>query len=33
VGIVSIRDVMKAERDAYLGEVDTLHIQLLGEQA
>jgi CBS domain-containing protein len=33
VGIVSIRDVMKAERDAYRGEVDTLHIQLLGEQA
>jgi CBS domain-containing protein len=31
VGIVSIGDVMKAQRDRYLGEVDTLQIQLLGE--
>ena len=31
VGIVSIGDVVKAERDRYRGEVDTLQIQLLGE--
>lgn len=29
VGIVSIGDVMKAERDKYQGEVDTLQIQIL----
>ena len=28
VGIVSIGDVVKAQRDRYLGEVDTLQIQL-----
>lgn len=33
VGIVSIGDVVKAQRDRYRGEVDTLQIQLLGEQA
>jgi CBS domain-containing protein len=33
VGIVSIGDVVKAERDRYRGEVDTLQIQLLGEGA
>jgi CBS domain-containing protein len=32
VGMVSIGDVVKAQRDQYLGEVDTLQIQLLGEQ-
>jgi len=31
VGIVSIGDVVKAERDRYRGEVDTLHIMILGE--
>ena len=29
VGIVSIGDVVKAQRDQYLGEVDTLQTQLL----
>lgn len=33
VGIVSIGDVLKAQRDQYQGEVDTLQIQILGEQA
>jgi CBS domain-containing protein len=33
VGIVSIGDVVKAQRDSYRGEVDTLQIQLLGELA
>jgi CBS domain-containing protein len=33
VGIVSIGDVVKAQRDRYRGEVDTLQIQLLGEHA
>jgi CBS domain-containing protein len=33
VGIVSIGDVVKAERDRYRGEVDTLQIQILGEGA
>lgn len=33
VGIVSIGDVVKAQRDQYRGEVDTLQIQLLGGQA
>jgi CBS domain-containing protein len=28
VGIVSIGDIVKAERDQYLGEVDTLQIQV-----
>jgi CBS domain-containing protein len=32
VGIVSIGDVMKAQRDQYQGEVDTLQIQLLENQ-
>jgi CBS domain-containing protein len=30
VGIVSIGDVVKAERDQYLGEVDTLQMQVGG---
>lgn len=33
VGIVSIGDVVKAQRDQYQGEVDTLQSQILGEQA
>ena len=31
VGIVTIGDVMKAQRDEYQGEVDTLQIQLISE--
>jgi CBS domain-containing protein len=33
VGIVSIGDVVKAQRDKYQGEVDTLQIQLLDSEA
>ena len=33
VGIVSIGDVMKAQRDQYEGEVDTLQTQILGNRA
>lgn len=33
VGIISLGDVVKAQRDDYLGAVDTLQTQLLGEQA
>ncbi len=33
VGVVSLGDVVKAQRDGYLGEVDTLQTQLIGEQA
>ncbi len=32
VGIVSIGDVVKAQRDQYAGEVDTLQIQVTGGQ-
>lgn len=32
VGIVSIGDIVKAQRDQYRGEVDTLQLQILGEQ-
>lgn len=32
VGIVSIGDVVKAQRDQYLGEVDTLQIQIMEGQ-
>ncbi len=32
VGIVSIGDVVKAERDQYKGEVDTLQIQLIEDR-
>ena len=32
VGIVSIGDVVKAQRDRYLGEVETLQTQILGER-
>ena len=32
VGIVSIGDIVKAQRDHYQGEVDTLQIQLLSEE-
>ncbi len=30
VGIVSIGDIVKAQRDRYQGEVDTLQLQILG---
>lgn len=33
VGIVSLGDVVKAQRDTYRGEVDTLQTQLLGPDA
>jgi hypothetical protein len=32
VGIVSIGDVVKAQRDQYLGEVETLQTQLLNDR-
>lgn len=32
VGIISIGDVVKAQRDQYQGEIDTLQFQLIGEQ-
>ncbi|HEV8639998.1 MAG TPA: CBS domain-containing protein [Methylomirabilota bacterium] len=33
VGIVSIGDILKVQRDQYQGEVDTLQLQLLKDQA
>lgn len=33
IGIISIGDVVKAQRDQYQGEVDTLHTQILGDEA
>lgn len=33
VGVISLGDVMKAQRDEYLGEVDTLQTQIIGERA
>ena len=33
VGIVSIGDVVKAQRDQYQGELETLQTQLLGDRA
>lgn len=32
IGIISIGDVVKAQRDQYKGEVDTLQTQILGEK-
>jgi CBS domain-containing protein len=32
VGIISIGDIVKAQRDQYQGEVETLQTQLLAEQ-
>ena len=32
IGIVSIGDVVKAQRDQYSGEVDTLHAQILATE-
>ena len=33
VGVISLGDIVKAQRDEYLGEIDTLQTQLLGEYA
>lgn len=33
IGIVSIGDILKAERDAYRGEIDTLETQILADEA
>ena len=33
VGIISIGDVVKAQRDQYKGEIDTLQTQILADQA
>lgn len=33
VGIVSIGDVLKAQRDGYRGEIDTLETQILADEA
>jgi CBS domain-containing protein len=32
IGIVSIGDVLKAQRDAYRGEIDTLETQILADE-
>jgi CBS domain-containing protein len=32
MGIISIGDVLKAQRDQYRGEVDTLEMQLLADE-
>ncbi|MBI2903034.1 MAG: CBS domain-containing protein [Candidatus Methylomirabilis oxyfera] len=32
IGIVTLGDVVKAQRDKYRGEVDTLQIQIMEEQ-
>jgi CBS domain-containing protein len=33
VGVISLGDVVKAQRDEYLGEVDTLQTQIIGGRA
>jgi CBS domain-containing protein len=33
VGVISLGDIVKAQRDEYLGEVDTLQTQIIGERA
>lgn len=33
VGMISIGDVLKAQRDAYRGEIDTLETQILADEA
>ncbi len=33
VGIVSIGDIMKAERDRYRGEIDTLETQIMADES
>jgi CBS domain-containing protein len=32
VGMISIGDVMKAQRDAYRGEIDTLEMQIMADE-
>jgi CBS domain-containing protein len=32
IGIISIGDVLKAQRDSYRGEIDTLEVQLLADE-
>ncbi|MCI0397976.1 MAG: CBS domain-containing protein [Chloroflexi bacterium] len=32
VGIISIGDIIKAQRDAYRGEIDTLETQIMADQ-
>ena len=33
VGVVSLGDIVKAQRDEYLGAIDTLESQIIGERA
>jgi CBS domain-containing protein len=33
IGVVSLGDIVKAQRDEYLGAIDTLETQILGERA
>ena len=33
VGIISLGDIVKAQRDEYLGAIDTLESQIIGERA
>lgn len=33
IGIISIGDIVKAQRDEYLGEIDTLETQIMAEEA
>jgi CBS domain-containing protein len=32
VGIISVGDILKAQRDQYLGEIDTLEAQILANE-
>jgi predicted transcriptional regulator len=32
IGIISIGDILKAQRDQYLGEIDTLETQIMAEE-
>jgi CBS domain-containing protein len=32
IGIISIGDILKAQRDAYRGEIDTLETQILADE-
>ncbi|HEV8142107.1 MAG TPA: CBS domain-containing protein [Methylomirabilota bacterium] len=33
VGVISLGDIVKAQRDEYLGAIDTLETQIIGERA
>ena len=33
IGVISLGDIVKAQRDEYLGAIDTLESQILGERA